>query len=225
MGKLVISFLYFLVVTFNTWILGMIQEFQDFFYLGFSSPCTWSLVWEPAPHPGCQLRLPPAHTHVLLPLQSVLCGHVLHLHHHKPKDATEHPDTEPSQNLWRCISQMYFILLFVGMDDFLLTVMAYDRYVAICHPLHCTAIMNPQLCRLLVVVSWIMSVLNSLLHSLMVLGLSICSNMKSPPFSVNLIKWSNLPVLTLSLITWWCILQLHCWLVVPSLGSFTHILR
>ena len=45
-----------------------------------------------------------------------------------------------------CISQMYFYILFAVLDDFLLTVMAYDRYVAICHPLHYTVIMNPQLC-------------------------------------------------------------------------------
>ncbi|XP_034513083.1 olfactory receptor 7A10 [Ailuropoda melanoleuca] len=57
-----------------------------------------------------------------------------------------------------CITQMYFFLLFTGLGDFLLTVMAYDRFVAICHPLHYTVIMNPQLCGLLVLVSWIIIV-------------------------------------------------------------------
>ncbi|XP_045407844.1 olfactory receptor 7A17-like [Lemur catta] len=52
-----------------------------------------------------------------------------------------------------CITQMYYFLLFVGLDNFLLTVMAYDRFVAICHPLHYTVIMNPRLCGLLVLVS------------------------------------------------------------------------
>ena len=42
-----------------------------------------------------------------------------------------------------CITQMYFFTLFGGWDHFLLTVMAYDRFVAICHPLHYTVIMNP----------------------------------------------------------------------------------
>ncbi|EFB29646.1 hypothetical protein PANDA_022386, partial [Ailuropoda melanoleuca] len=60
-----------------------------------------------------------------------------------------------------CLSQMYFFLLFSGLDVYLLTVMAYDRFVAICHPLHYTVIMNPQLCGLLLLVSWIISVLNS----------------------------------------------------------------
>ncbi|XP_042783231.1 olfactory receptor 7A17-like [Panthera leo] len=54
-----------------------------------------------------------------------------------------------------CISQIYFSTLFAGWDNFLLAVMAYDRFVAICHPLHYTVIMNPWLCGLLALVSWI----------------------------------------------------------------------
>nr|XP_036868895.1 olfactory receptor 7A10-like [Manis javanica] len=54
-----------------------------------------------------------------------------------------------------CMTQMYFYMLLLALDDFLLTVMAYDRYVAICHPLHYTVIMNPWFCRLLVLVCWI----------------------------------------------------------------------
>ncbi|XP_006106211.1 olfactory receptor 7A10-like [Myotis lucifugus] len=75
-----------------------------------------------------------------------------------------------------CITQMYFFLLFAGLDDILLTIMAYDRFVAICHPLHYMVIMNPRLCGLLVLVSWIMSGLNSLLQSVMVSQLSFCTD-------------------------------------------------
>ncbi|ELK36009.1 PREDICTED: olfactory receptor 7A17 [Myotis davidii] len=81
-----------------------------------------------------------------------------------------------------CITQMYFLTLCGGWDNFLLTVMAYDRYVAICHPLHYTVIMNPRLCGLLVLMSWIISVLNSLLHSLMISRLSFPEELKIPHF-------------------------------------------
>uniref|UniRef100_A0A452QJZ7 G-protein coupled receptors family 1 profile domain-containing protein n=1 Tax=Ursus americanus TaxID=9643 RepID=A0A452QJZ7_URSAM len=81
-----------------------------------------------------------------------------------------------------CIAQIYFFLLFSSSDDFLLSVMAYDRFVAICHPLHYMVIINPWLCGLLVLVSWIMSVLNSLLQSLMVLQLSFCTEVEIPHF-------------------------------------------
>ncbi|XP_003354160.1 olfactory receptor 7A10-like [Sus scrofa] len=85
-----------------------------------------------------------------------------------------------------CITQMYFFTLFVGLDDFLLTMMAYDRFVAICHPLHYTIIMNPQLCGLLVLVSWTVSVLHSLLQILMVLQLSFCKDLEIPHFFCEL---------------------------------------
>ncbi|XP_026343889.1 olfactory receptor-like protein OLF4 [Ursus arctos] len=81
-----------------------------------------------------------------------------------------------------CITQIYFFLLFSSSDDFFLSVMAYDRFVAMCHPLHYTVIINPWLCGLLVLVSWIMSVLNSLLQSLMVLQLSFCTEVEISHF-------------------------------------------
>ncbi|XP_004615022.1 olfactory receptor 7A17-like [Sorex araneus] len=85
-----------------------------------------------------------------------------------------------------CITQMYFFILFVELDDCLLTVMAYDRYVAICHPLHYTVIMNPRLCGYLVLVSWVISSLHSLSHSLLVLRLSFCTNVEIPHFFCEL---------------------------------------
>uniref|UniRef100_A0ABI8AS81 Olfactory receptor n=1 Tax=Felis catus TaxID=9685 RepID=A0ABI8AS81_FELCA len=85
-----------------------------------------------------------------------------------------------------CITQVYFFILFVVLDNFLLTVMAYDRFVAICHPLCYTVIMNPKFCGLLVLVSWIVSVLNSLLQTLMVLQLSFCTEVEIPHFFCEL---------------------------------------
>ncbi|XP_025771877.1 olfactory receptor-like protein OLF4 [Puma concolor] len=85
-----------------------------------------------------------------------------------------------------CITQLYFFITFAGMDDFLLSVMAYDRFVAICHPLQYTVIMNPRLCGLLVLVSWIMSVLYSLLQTLMAFRLSFCTEVEIPHFFCEL---------------------------------------
>ncbi|XP_037360540.1 olfactory receptor-like protein OLF4 [Talpa occidentalis] len=85
-----------------------------------------------------------------------------------------------------CLSQMFFFILFAGVDNFLLTAMAYDRFVAICHPLHYMVIMNPQFCGLLLLASWVLSLLHSLLHSLMVLRLSFCSQLQMPHFFCEL---------------------------------------
>ncbi|XP_071068890.1 olfactory receptor 7A17-like [Dasypus novemcinctus] len=85
-----------------------------------------------------------------------------------------------------CISQMYFFILFVGLDDFLLAVMAYDRFVAICHPLHYTVIMNPQICVLMVLGSWVMSAMQSCLQGSMVLQLNFCTHVEIPHFFCEL---------------------------------------
>ncbi|XP_013849276.2 olfactory receptor 1J4 [Sus scrofa] len=81
-----------------------------------------------------------------------------------------------------CIAQMYFFIFFTVLDDFLLTSMAYDRYVAICHPLHYTTIMREGLCTLLVTVSWILSSANALCHTLFLTQLSFCADNTIPHF-------------------------------------------
>ena len=84
-----------------------------------------------------------------------------------------------------CIIQMYFFMLFVGLDNLFLTMMAYDHFVAICHPMHYTVIMNPQFCGLLVLVSWIIGVLHSLLQTLIALRMSFCREWKYLTIPVN----------------------------------------
>ncbi|XP_071466244.1 olfactory receptor 7E24-like [Marmota flaviventris] len=71
-----------------------------------------------------------------------------------------------------CLTQMSFYAIFICMGYMLLTVMAYDRFVAICHPLHYTVIMNPRLCGFLTLVSFLLSLLDSQLHNLMILQIT-----------------------------------------------------
>ncbi|EHB17200.1 Olfactory receptor 7E24 [Heterocephalus glaber] len=68
-----------------------------------------------------------------------------------------------------CLTQMSLFIIFICMDDMLLTVMAYDRFVAICHPLHYGVIMNPHICVLLLLLSVFVSLLDSQLHNLIAL--------------------------------------------------------
>ncbi|KAB0337409.1 hypothetical protein FD754_025207 [Muntiacus muntjak] len=88
-----------------------------------------------------------------------------------------------------CITQIYFHILFADLDDILLSVMAYDRYVAICHPLHYTVIMSPQLCGLLVLISWVLIALHSLLHSLMVLRFQVVQLTSSDNILNNIVMY------------------------------------
>ncbi|XP_058512202.1 olfactory receptor 7A10-like [Ochotona princeps] len=85
-----------------------------------------------------------------------------------------------------CLTQMFFFIIFGGLENFFLTMMAYDRFVAICHPLQYTIIMNPQLCVQLVLLCWTIGVLHALLHSLLVLRLSFCTHKEIPHFFCEL---------------------------------------
>ncbi|XP_021010332.1 olfactory receptor 1468-like [Mus caroli] len=75
-----------------------------------------------------------------------------------------------------CLTQMYFLLVFGDLESFLLLVMAYDRYVAICFPLHYTSIMSLKLCVYLVLMSWVFNFLYSMLHTLLLARLSFCED-------------------------------------------------
>ncbi|XP_005408300.1 PREDICTED: olfactory receptor 2G3-like [Chinchilla lanigera] len=73
-----------------------------------------------------------------------------------------------------CATQMYFSLAFGMIECVLLGVMAYDRYVAICHPLHYTVIMDRNTCVHLAAVSWFTSFLSSMVINALTLSLPFC---------------------------------------------------
>nr|XP_017499463.2 olfactory receptor 7G1-like [Manis javanica] len=85
-----------------------------------------------------------------------------------------------------CIAQIGFVLIFIGFENCLFAAMAYDRYVAICHPLRYTVIMTPHPCAMLILLSLLLSTGDALLHSLMVLRLSFCTNREIPHFFCEL---------------------------------------
>jgi olfactory receptor len=73
-----------------------------------------------------------------------------------------------------CMSQLYFFLVFVIAECYMLTVMAYDRYVAICHPLFYSIIMSHALCFLLVALVYIVGLIGSTIETSLMLNLSYC---------------------------------------------------
>ncbi|XP_062968139.1 olfactory receptor 7D4-like [Cynocephalus volans] len=85
-----------------------------------------------------------------------------------------------------CLTQMFVFMMFGGLDNFPLTVMAYDRYVALCHPLHYTVIMNPHLCILLVLMSWLIIFWVALAHILLMIRLTFCTDTVIPHFFCEL---------------------------------------
>ncbi|XP_007518336.1 olfactory receptor 6C2-like [Erinaceus europaeus] len=75
-----------------------------------------------------------------------------------------------------CICQLFFTYLFGITQFFLLAVMSYDRYVAICKPLHYVTIMNHRVCQRLVFCCWMITLLMIFLPLSLLLGLEFCDS-------------------------------------------------
>nr|XP_048284792.1 olfactory receptor 1N1-like [Myodes glareolus] len=73
-----------------------------------------------------------------------------------------------------CLTQMYLFMMFGDLDSFFLAVMAYDRYVAICRPLHYSTIMNTGFCALMLALCWVLTNIVALTHTLLMARLSFC---------------------------------------------------
>nr|XP_023398233.1 olfactory receptor 7G2-like [Loxodonta africana] len=91
-----------------------------------------------------------------------------------------------------CLTQVCFVLVFTGLENFLLAAMGYDRYVTICPPQTYTIIVNTCLYGLLSLLSLLISIVNALLHSLMVLHPSFCTDLEIPRFFCELDQIVNL---------------------------------
>ncbi|XP_073493738.1 olfactory receptor 5AS1-like [Phyllobates terribilis] len=79
-----------------------------------------------------------------------------------------------SISLLGCALQMYFHMALGGTECVLLAIMAYDRFVAICRPLHYQTIINKRVCACLASISWAAGFTNSLIHTLLTFKLPFC---------------------------------------------------
>jgi olfactory receptor len=73
-----------------------------------------------------------------------------------------------------CMAQLFFLVWSASSELLLLTVMAYDRYVAICYPLHYSSRMSPQLCGVLAMSVWSVCALNASINTGLMTRLSFC---------------------------------------------------
>ncbi|XP_076994296.1 olfactory receptor 2AG2-like [Tamandua tetradactyla] len=93
-----------------------------------------------------------------------------------PKAATDFLSGKNTISFVNCGIQLFLFTTLAAAECLLLAVMAYDRYVAICHPLRYSALMRPRVCAFTVAGSWLASLLNSLVHTIYVLNLPYCAS-------------------------------------------------
>nr|XP_006207542.1 olfactory receptor 13G1-like [Vicugna pacos] len=73
-----------------------------------------------------------------------------------------------------CMAQLFFFTWSMGAELLLFSAMAYDRYMAICRPLHYGALMGPRACALLVAAVWVVSLTNTSVNTGLTLSLPFC---------------------------------------------------
>ncbi|XP_027717275.1 olfactory receptor 5V1-like [Vombatus ursinus] len=75
-----------------------------------------------------------------------------------------------------CLSQIFFLVTCAGTEGVLLATMAYDRFIAICHPLRYPVLMSKRVCAYLAAGSWLCGLVNSLTHTGLTATLTLCSS-------------------------------------------------
>ncbi|XP_029139668.1 olfactory receptor 14C36-like [Protobothrops mucrosquamatus] len=130
-----------------------------------------------------------------------------------------------------CIAQVLFFFFFLGSDIPLLTVMAYDRYIAICKPLQYEMIMNRKVCTKMVGTVWIDSLLNASLHTNFTFITPLCSNIVNQfycevPYLLKIACFSSY-VSEIGVIIFSATLRGTCFvfLIVTYVHAFSAVLR
>ncbi|XP_068923143.1 olfactory receptor 14A2-like [Petaurus breviceps papuanus] len=93
-----------------------------------------------------------------------------------PKSIANSLSHSYSISFWGCISQLFLMMLFAASEVFLLTVMSYDRYVAICQPLHYEVIMTKGACVKMAAASWLTGGLFGILYTVSTFTLPFCGS-------------------------------------------------
>ncbi|XP_077118627.1 olfactory receptor 5P64-like [Ranitomeya variabilis] len=77
-------------------------------------------------------------------------------------------------SLWGCMTQLYFFGIFCSVQCFLIAIMSYDRYLAICHPLRYSSLISPDLCLRLVIGAWFLVIVLSSSELFVIIQFNFC---------------------------------------------------
>ncbi|XP_066486038.1 olfactory receptor 14A16-like [Tiliqua scincoides] len=130
-----------------------------------------------------------------------------------------------------CIAQVFFFFFFGGSDLALLTVMAHDRYVAICNPLQYEAIMNKGACIQMATGAWICGIINGIIHISGTFSMNFCSHDIDQFFcevpKLMRLSCDNLYLVEVGLIVFSCSAMFGCFvfIVTTYVSIFTAVFR
>ncbi|XP_063997407.1 olfactory receptor 14J1-like [Pogoniulus pusillus] len=131
-----------------------------------------------------------------------------------------------------CIAQVFLNLFLLAAEYFLLTIMAYDRYVAICRPLHYGTLLGSRACAHMAAAAWACGFLYALLHTANTFSLPLCQGNAVHQFFCEIPQILKLSCSTAYLRELWAILVSAClafgcfvFIVVSYVQIFRAVLR
>ncbi|XP_068280766.1 olfactory receptor 14J1-like [Nyctibius grandis] len=131
-----------------------------------------------------------------------------------------------------CAAQVFLFVFFISAEYFLLTVMAYDRYVAICKPLHYKTLMGSRACVHMAAAAWSGGFLNALLHMAKSFSIPLCQGNAVDQFFCDVPQILKLScshsylrefglVMFSAFVLWWCLV----FIVLSYVQIFRAVLR
>ncbi|XP_044306023.1 olfactory receptor 14J1-like, partial [Varanus komodoensis] len=117
-----------------------------------------------------------------------------------------------------CAAQVFFYHFFAGTDLALLTLMAYDRNVAICNPLHYERIMHKGACLPMIALGWLSGLFNGILHTGGTFAITFCSNIVHQFFceipQVVKLACSDMYLVEAGLLVFSCFVAVGCFIFI-----------
>ncbi|KAM6448999.1 olfactory receptor 14A16-like [Liasis olivaceus] len=126
-----------------------------------------------------------------------------------------------------CAAQVFFLIFFMAVDVSLLTVMAYDRFVAICDPLHYVILMSRASCVQMAVIVWVTGLLYGSVHVGGTFSITFCSNVVNQFFceipQLLRLSCSNLYLIEVGILILGACLVFSCFVFITI--SYVQIFR
>ncbi|XP_063997737.1 olfactory receptor 14J1-like [Pogoniulus pusillus] len=131
-----------------------------------------------------------------------------------------------------CVLQLFFLVFLISAEYFLLTIMAYDRYIAICRPLHYGTLLGSRACAHMAAAAWACGFLYGLLHTANTFSLPLCQGNAVLQFFCEIPQILKLSCSTAYLREVWLIVVSAClffvcfvFIVVSYVQIFRAVLR
>ncbi|XP_037364068.1 olfactory receptor 2L13-like [Talpa occidentalis] len=120
-----------------------------------------------------------------------------------------------------CGVQCFFFVTMASSEGLLLASMAYDRYVAICHPLHYPIRMSKRMCVKMIIGSWVLGITNSLPHTVYALHIPYCRSRAIDHFFCDVPAMITLACMDTWIYEYMVFVSIILFLVIPFLGITT----